>query len=120
MAATVLLLALLPSVLYLGHWSVRVPVPGTGGFVAIGMRAEHDGQATDGGHEEHCHGSASCTDAPPAPVSAGFALLNELLTVLGAGGVLILVAMLAWRPRALAEVAPLLPPPRPTAAVTKL
>ncbi|MGH2609082.1 MAG: hypothetical protein ACRDHF_08330 [Tepidiformaceae bacterium] len=115
-AATLMLVALLPSVLYVGHWSLHVPVPGTGAFVAIGMRAEHEAQESEGGHEEHCHGTASCTDSPPAPVPVGFALLHEGLALLGAAGALILLTTLAWRPGTLAAVAPLLPPPRGAAA----
>ncbi len=109
-------MAFLPSVLYLGHWSVRVPVPGTDAFVAVGMAAEHDAQASEGAHEEHCHGTASCTDSPPAPVAIGFALLSESLALLAAAGLLVLMAASDSRLRALAAVPPILPPPRAQAA----
>ncbi|MEX0781347.1 MAG: hypothetical protein WD557_01770 [Dehalococcoidia bacterium] len=104
--------ALLPSLLYLGHWSVRVRVPGTDAYVAVGILAEHEAQASEGGHEKHCHGTATCTDSPPAPVGVGFAMLNEMLTLLGAGGTMTLLAVLAWRPARVAGVPPLLMPPR--------
>jgi hypothetical protein len=111
-----MLAALLPSLLYLGHWSVRLPVPGTSAFIALGMPAEHEAQASEGGHEAHCHGSASCTDSPPAPVTAGFALLTEALLMLADAGVMVMVAAAGWRLRALAAVPPIVPPPRTAAA----
>ncbi len=110
--ALVLLTAMLPSLLYLGHWSVRVPIPGTGAFVAVGMQAEHEAQASEGGHEQHCHGTANCTDSPPAPVGVGFALLSEALLLLGAAGAMVLLWLPGWRPARVSAVAPLLPPPR--------
>ena len=110
-----MLVALLPSVLYVGHWSIRLPVPGTDAFVALGMQAEHEAQASEGGHEEHCHGTASCTDSPPTP-SMGFALLNEALALLAAAGLLVLVAGPGSQLRALAGMPPVLPPPRLPAA----
>jgi hypothetical protein len=114
--ALTMLAALAPSLLYLGHWSVRLPVPGTNAFIAIGMQAEHQAQASEGGHEKHCHGTASCTDSPPAPVPIGFALLNEALALLAAAGLLVPVVVAGGRLRTLAAVPPLLPPPRPAAA----
>jgi hypothetical protein len=111
--SVVLLLALLPSVLYLGHWSLRVPIPTTGAFVAIGMRAEHDAQAARGDdHGKHCHGDATCTDAPPAPAINVFAMLSESILLLGSAGLLILAATLAWRPARGWTVVPLARPPR--------
>jgi hypothetical protein len=110
--ALAMLAALLPSVMYLGHWSIRVPLPGTGAFVAVGMRAEHEAQASEGGHEEHCHGTASCSESPPVPVSPPLALLNETLALLAAAGLLVAVAVAAGRLRALASVRPAPPPPR--------
>ena len=48
-AMVVLMLAVLPNVLWLGHWSV----PGLGATAEAAAR--HD-------HASHCHGSASCAD----------------------------------------------------------
>jgi hypothetical protein len=105
--------ALVPSLLYLGHWSVRLPVPGTDAFIALGMQAEHEAQASEGGHEAHCHGSSTCTDSPPAPVGVGFGLLTEALALMGAAGLLVALAIAAWRPAREGTVAPATMPPRP-------
>lgn len=110
--ALAMLAALLPSLLYLGHWSLRLPVPGTDAFLAVGMQAEHAAQASEGGHEQHCHGSANCTESPPAPVGVGFALLNEALLLMAAAGTMVLQWLPGWRPAQMATIAPLLPPPR--------
>ena len=47
-AFVVLLLAILPQVTYLGHWSIR----GVGAAAA----------APEDGHANHCHGSPACAD----------------------------------------------------------
>ena len=111
MVAWALLGALLPSLLYLGHWAFPVPIPGMDAYIALGMRAEHEAQREEGGHERHCHGDASCTDVPPSPVN-GFAVLNDTLGLLGAGGLLVLAAALAWQPATGPGKRPLVPPPR--------
>ena len=47
-AFVVLLVAILPQVTYLGHWSIR----GLGSAAA----------ASNDGHANHCHGSSACAD----------------------------------------------------------
>lgn len=49
LALIVLLGAILPSVTYVGHWTVR-------GLEAVNVEAHDDG------HANHCHGSSACSD----------------------------------------------------------
>lgn len=72
-----LLIALLPSLLYLGHWSLRIPLPRTDSYVAVGALEPAHGHGEDGEHGRHCHGDASCSDSPPAPMLSAFALVAE-------------------------------------------
>lgn len=51
-ALVVLLGAILPNVIYLGHWSI----PGLPGTAAATAAHSHDD-----GHADHCHGSSSCS-----------------------------------------------------------
>ncbi len=112
-ASWALLAGMLPSLLWLGHWSVRVPVPGSGSFLAVGMAAENHAQRADAGkHGSHCHGEPSCSDAPPAPVSVGVAVVSKAIALLGLSGLLVPAAMWAWRPGRPAQVEPPVPPPR--------
>jgi hypothetical protein len=53
-AFVVLLFALTPNILYVGHWG-----PG-----AEREAHAHDSGATQAGHAEHCHGTANQCDAP--------------------------------------------------------
>ncbi len=48
-ALVVLLGAILPSVTYIGHWTIRGPETATA-------------QASADGHAIHCHGSSACAD----------------------------------------------------------
>ncbi len=120
-----LLLALLPTLTFLGHWSLHVDVPGTNLYVLLipGEPSEahtHDGAQQDSAqsHERHCHaGVASCSDIPFTGASP-FALLNDSLAYLGAFGALTVLAVLFWRPRSSASVGPDLRPPKPLFAST--
>jgi len=115
-----LLLALLPALTFLGHWSLHVDVPGTNLYVVVvpGEPAQahtHDGKQQDSGqsHERHCHaGVASCSDIPFTGASP-FALLSDSVAYLGAFGALTALALLFWRPGATASVGPDLQPPKP-------
>lgn len=103
----VLFLALLPSLSFFGHWPNEFAIPGTAYAIAIpgaaGGTDAHD-------HASHCHAeAASCSDAPAA-AGVSFALMNESLTLLVAGGVLVLLALRWCVP---GEDHPLSPEPAP-------
>ena len=95
-ASALLFFALLPSLLFLGHWglSLSLPLldvelvllPGDG---HIHESAEVPGHAHENGsdeadaHARHCHGgAATCSDVPYAGAS-GFALVAETVALLG-------------------------------------
>ncbi len=115
-----LVIALLPTLTFLGHWSFHVDIPGTNLYLLIvpgeGGAASHDGHShpdgESGAHDRHCHaGVATCSDVPltsPSP----FAHLGESLALLGAAAALIAVATLYWRPSSDLSVGPRLQPPR--------
>ena len=116
--AWALLLAFLPTVMFLGHWTFHVDIPGTNLYILIvpgePTQADSHADAHSAGenHDRHCHaGVASCSDVPLTGISA-FALLNDSLVYLGVAGALIALAAIAWRPRALNSINPDLRPPR--------
>lgn len=111
---------MLPTLTFLGHWSLHVDVPGTNLYVLIvpGGDDQADvhaaGHPDDDGHshERHCHaGVASCSDIPFTGASP-FALLSDSLAYLGALGALTVLALSFWCPGATASVSPDLEPPR--------
>lgn len=115
-----LLVALLPSLTFVGHWRPHVDIPGTNLYVGLPAPAgesqphTHSGQTRDGGddHASHCHANASsCTDVPYVGASA-FALLTESASFIGAAVVLTAVALAAWRPHRTLAIAPEPRPPR--------
>ena len=87
----VLLLALLPSLLFLGHWQLELAVPSFASHVLLvpGEGAAHQSAHEDdhesgkgAAHARHCHGgAATCSDVPYAGGS-GFALLSEAVAPL--------------------------------------
>ncbi len=122
-SSKVLILSLLPTLLFVGHWSLRIDIPGTDSYIgAPTARAEtsvhhHVPSSKDGGHEheQHCHANAAtCADAAAVPV-APVAHLAEAVATLGADSpwrqIPIEARRLAGR-----TVAPQFPPPRPTSA----
>lgn len=119
--AWALLIAFLPTLSFLGHWSLHVDIPGTNEYLVIVPGAptasgthSHDGSTETGDHGRHCHAAvASCSDIPLTGISA-FALLNDSLAYLGAAGALIALAATAWQLRALNTIDPDLQPPRPS------
>ncbi len=120
-----LLLSLMPTLLFVGHWSLHLEIPGTDSYVGTRpAKAEttgahhHDGPSGDRSnhdHEQHCHANAStCADAAAVPV-APVAHLAEAIAALGADS--------AWREirteaRSLTgwTGAPQFPPPRSNAS----
>ena len=89
----VLLLALLPSLLFLGHWQLELAVPLLASHILLvpgeGAALESAPEpAPESGksaaHARHCHGgAATCSDVPYAGGS-GFALLSEAVAQLAA------------------------------------
>ncbi|MEO6042736.1 MAG: hypothetical protein ABIQ47_02285 [Tepidiformaceae bacterium] len=77
----VLLLALLPSLLFLGHWQLELAVPLLASHILL---VPGEGAALESAHARHCHGgAATCSDVPYAGGS-GFALLSEAVAQLTA------------------------------------
>ncbi len=108
--------ALAPSLMFLGHWSVSIPVPGTGWYVGMPATPHRHTEESDDGHERHCHAdAASCGDVPFAGASA-FALLTDTVVLLGASGLLMALTLRYWEPSLSATIAPERRPPRFAAA----
>ncbi len=106
--------ALLPSLLFLGHWTLSIPVPGTGWYLGLPAEthAHQDVADPHDDHERHCHADASsCGDVPFAGASA-FALLTETVALIGTAGLMLALTARAWRPSLGATVAPERRPPR--------
>jgi hypothetical protein len=103
-AAVVLLLAVLPNALYLGHW------PFLPGFETASTPAEaHE-------HAGHCHaGPSKCTDAPPSSPQP-MLLADSSVAVLALGVLLLLAVDLRYFP-ANPVAQRIIKPPRRTSAV---
>ncbi len=70
---------------FIGHWELRVDIPGTGYFVGAESASQHP-DIHD--HSQHCHDSvASCSDVP-ATAGATVAMLESELFSLHLGGML--------------------------------
>ena len=111
LAARLLLLALLPSLLYLGHWELSFDIPHTNLYWEMPLigqsRLHDDGEA----HENHCHGDGECASASSI-AGVAIALLSRVLGLIGANGLLSLVAVLSVMPVQRPGDAPVPPPPR--------
>ncbi len=82
--ALVLLVALLPTVSYFGHWpALTLPIPGTAYVLTLPFSGE---DAAPGDHAAHCHGeSAGCTSGAGAGTIALALLAAAIALVLPAG-----------------------------------
>lgn len=123
-SSKVLFLSLLPTLVFVGHWSLRLDIPGTDYYLgapttaSAAERHHHHGSSEEQSghdHEQHCHANAAtCADAAAVP-TAPVAHLADGLATLGAES--------PWRKIA-AEArsltgwtsAPTSPPPRPARA----
>ncbi|MCL4239773.1 MAG: hypothetical protein KJ048_00320 [Dehalococcoidia bacterium] len=126
-ASKLLFLSLLPTLLFVGHWSLHIEIPGTDYFVGPPGRAvqaegthhhdapsgEHSGSGHD--HEQHCHANAAtCADAAAVPV-APVAHLAEAIAALGADSAWLRIpnetrSLSGW------DAAPQFPPPKLTSS----
>ncbi len=112
LGALALLIAILPSLLFLGHWTLRFDVPGTDYSLGLPKAGVAHGEAAAHDHARHCHGnSASCSDVPFAGASA-FALMSASVACLGLAGILLALGGSWWLPSRRATVAPEPRPPR--------
>lgn len=112
--ALLMLVAILPSLTFLGHVSFHIDLPGTALYVGLPSPAggHHEGDGEPAEHERHCHaGVASCSEVPFAGASA-FLLLQESASMLGAAALLVLVVAVMRQPAGVPWRAPLAPPPR--------
>jgi hypothetical protein len=117
-----LLIALLPTLLFFGHWpDIQFSLPGTGLTLAVPFIShDHSGAPDEDGHTQHCHANVgTCTDVPFTGASA-FAYLSESVAALGIAAAFIGLVALCWRPLADQSVAPELQPPRLTCSSSPL
>jgi len=115
-----LFLSLLPTLLFVGHWSLHIEIPGTNSYIgmptsgaeaAVAHHHDASSQHSSHEHEQHCHANAATwADAAAVPV-APVAHLADAVAAFGADS--------AWR-RIPSETlsligwtaAPQVPPPR--------
>lgn len=113
-ASWVLLLALMPMLTFMGHWPSSLPIPGTGLYVTVPLAgpAPNAGSEEHHDHSKHCHGeAASCADAPVA-AGVGLALMNTLVSIPPATGLLFITVLVAALPLRSNTLAPEPRPPR--------
>lgn len=108
-----LLIAILPSWTFLGHFSLQVDIPFTDQYLVLVPAAPHDDQSNVRTHENHCHANAAtCTDIPFTGASP-FVLAGQSVAFLGAAAVFVVLTSNWWRPTALNTIGPDLQPPKP-------
>ncbi len=111
-ASWILVLALLPTLTFFGHWPAELSIPGTGYYLALPGAAPASVEGDGHDHSRHCHAdAASCSDVPAA-AGVSFALLNESLALFGAAGLFVLLALRWWKPGEGFTPSPELEPPR--------
>lgn len=111
-ASWLLVLALLPTLTFFGHWPAEISIPGTGYYLALPGAAP--APAGDDGHDHssHCHADASSCSDVPATAGVTFAILNECVALFGACGLFVLLALRWWKPGEGFTPSPELEPPR--------
>ncbi|HML97851.1 MAG TPA: hypothetical protein PKD75_05175 [Tepidiformaceae bacterium] len=111
-ASWLLVLALLPTLTFFGHWPAELSIPGTGYYLALPGAAP--APAGDDGHDHssHCHADASSCSDVPATAGVTFAILNECVALFGACGLFVLLALRWWKPGEGFTPSPELEPPR--------
>ena len=108
-----MVIALAPSLLFLGHWSLEVPLPG-GWHAALGLQEASYGEG-EAVHAEHCHGESSCSETQPLGLG-GFALMGRALALLGAAALMFSTGTRSGLRLRGGVVAPEPMPPRPLPA----
>ena len=108
-----LLIAILPSWMFLGHFSVTLDIPFTDQYLVLVPIAPHNDRGNVQAHEDHCHANAStCTDIPFTGASP-FTLARQSVAYFGAAALsLFAISVSWWRPTGVNSVAPDLQPPR--------
>ena len=119
--AWLLLLALLPTLTFFGHWpGFEIPLPGVDASIGLpfaGHTHAHGEAGAGEDHGRHCHeDSAGCSDVPFTGAS-GFLLLAEAVAGLAAAAPLLAVRLAAAHAPAGRTVAPEPNPPRVTLAI---
>ena len=117
-----LLVAILPSLTFVGHWSLNLDVPGTDLYLTLIAASHHDDELArhddQQAHTNHCHANAaSCTDVPFTGASP-FASLHDSIAYMGAAALLVVLAFGTWRPSSTLTVGPELRPPRRTSGTS--
>ena len=123
-ASKLLFLSLLPTLLFVGHWSLHIEIPGTGYYVGPPAQVQdagthhHDGPSGERSghdHQQHCHtNAATCADAAAVP-GAPVAHLADAVAAIGADSAWLQMAfethsLTGW------DAAPQPPPPRLTSS----
>ncbi|MCL6643894.1 MAG: hypothetical protein K6U88_02755 [Dehalococcoidia bacterium] len=109
--AAVLLLALLPTLTYFGHWpAIALPIPGTADVLVLPFAS---GETAAGDHHQHCHADAAECSSGPGSFPLAVSLLAAAVALAVPGGPL-LPARLRERRLALQHAPEPEPgPPRP-------
>lgn len=111
-ASWILAFALLPTLTFFGHWPAELPIPGTSYYLALPGAAPASPEDAGHDHSSHCHAdAASCSDVP-ATAGVTFAILNDVVALLGVSGLLVLLALRWWKPGQGFTPSPELEPPR--------
>lgn len=72
-----LLLAFAPSLLYVGHLSFQLPVPGTSLSLGIAAVHSHGTAGEEANHRDHCHADVSDCSGTPPTTAVPIATLRE-------------------------------------------
>lgn len=100
--------AMLPSLTFLGHWPLRIDVPGTNLYVGLPETADPGGHD----HTKHCHAdAASCSDTP-LTTTASIGMLADSLSFAGVSAPLIPLTLAHLPGADQAHVGPMNPPPK--------
>ncbi|PFG73166.1 hypothetical protein [Tepidiforma thermophila] len=111
--AAVLLVALLPTLTYFGHWpAVAIPLPGTAAVLALPFAS---GETAAGDHHQHCHADAAECSSGPGSFALAVSLLAAAIALALPGGPLLPVRAPTTRLALQHLPAPEPGPPRRTA-----
>ena len=120
-AAALLILSLLPMQTYLGHWDLRIDIPGTDYYWGMpsAIQGSNTTQEHVTNHGEFCRGDTASCAGTPAVAGASFGVMAMVVALLGTHARGRTVTGHAWMPPYARSVAPeLLPPRTPHLSVT--